>query len=744
MLVSRCWNCMEDVTGQNICPHCGFDPDAYSIPPHVLPPNTILHGKYLIGNVLGQGGFGITYLGFDLSLEMKVAIKEYYPSYKAVRSNAEALRVQWRFPAQTPVEHLQTGCAQFLAEARKMAKIHLIPEIVTVRETFEENNTAYIAMDYIPGTTLKNHIRTHGCISYSECATLLLPLIEGLAKVHEQGIIHRDISPDNLMLSTNGKVYLLDLGTATDVHDTAGPSAEAAAKVGFSPIEQNSEDGKIGPWTDIYALAASIYYCIYGKVLPPAAERLQNDTLQFPKTEKTTLGTKQTAVLQKALAVQPEQRYQSIMEFHSALNETKNEKPKKEPVKKESNQAEQPTKKRISKKKLGQIIGTVAAVVIALGLIVCRIFFPIDKNGVVYSFLGSNYSVRDCIGFSKNITIPSRINGKPVVDIRFMAFYGCDHLISISLPESIDRINVCAFENCDNLTSINIPDSVTEISGYTFSGCSNLTEITIPKSVKTIRTNAFANSGLKRVTMSKDTFVSNDAFDDDVRFYLTIPKSELKYKENNGSLTITCYTPGTSDTHGYWAVPDEIDGKPVVQIGAKAFYNCSSLTGITTPDSVTSIGDEAFWYCDSLTGITLPDSVTSIGNYAFCGCSSLTGITLPDSVTSIGNYAFCGCSILTSITIPDSVTSIGHSAFSSCSSLTGIIVDENNNNYASEDGVLFNKDKTVLIQCRGRKNGKICYSERCNKHRRWGFLRLRQPYRHHHPGQCNKHRRVCI
>jgi len=319
MLINRCWNCMEELGGHTTCPKCGFNPEGHKFLPYALKPNTILHGKYLIGNVLGQGGYGITYIGFDLTLELKVAIKEYFPTDKVMRSNERGNMLFWR-RGEGAETSWRTGCDQFLFEARKMAKINSIPEIVSVRDTFEENNTAYIVMDFVPGVTMKDYMRKNGCFRFDDCVQLLLPLIEGLDRVHRQGIIHRDISPDNLMITPEGKVYLLDLGAAKDMKDSRSTTV-AASKKGFSPIEQNSSSGQVGPWTDVYALAASVYYCIYGKVVPPSLSRFEEDTLQFPEKARQPLTQKQIAVLKKGLAVKQELRYQTAMEFYIALRD---------------------------------------------------------------------------------------------------------------------------------------------------------------------------------------------------------------------------------------------------------------------------------------------------------------------------------------------------------------------------------------------------------------------------------------
>ena len=229
-----------------------------------------------------------------------------------------------------------------------------------------------------------------------------------------------------------------------------------------------------------------------------------------------------------------------------------------------------------------------------------------------------------------------------VTEIGYSAFYGCSGLTSITIPSNVTKIGGSAFSGCKGLTSITIPDSVTEIGGGAFYGCSGLTSITIPDSVTKIGDYAFYGcSGLTSIT-----------------------------------------------------IPDT-----VTEIGRSAFSGCRCLTSITIPSNVTKIGGSAFSGCSGLTSITIPDSVTEIGESAFLNCKGLTSITIPNGVTSIEEYAFSGCKGLTSITIPDSVTEIRSCAFLGCRGLKEIEVDADNKNYSSEDGVLYNKDKTKILDC---------------------------------------------
>ena len=297
--------------GETFCSECGRPYGSVETEPFALKPGTILDGKYLVGEMLGQGGFGITYIGFDLLLEQKVAIKEYYPMSTGMVSRENSTTVVWS-SAVMQKSGMEKGFDSFLKEARKMAKLGGIPGVVGVKSVFIQNETAYIVMDFIEGETLLKKLQREGPMDYNTCISLMTPIMQALAEVHKHGIIHRDISPDNIMVQSDGKLILLDLGAAKDLDiqgkDGNVQSSQMVAKHGFSPVEQYGQAGKIGPWTDVYAMAATIYYCCTGTLPPTSVDRIVEDTL----TCKPRLTKEQFDVLAAGMSILPQKRPQDM------------------------------------------------------------------------------------------------------------------------------------------------------------------------------------------------------------------------------------------------------------------------------------------------------------------------------------------------------------------------------------------------------------------------------------------------
>ena len=349
MEVRRCTRCMHKLSpAETVCPECGRVYGSGSTESFALKPGAILDGKYLVGEMLGQGGFGITYIGFDLLLEQKVAIKEYFPMRTGMVSRENASTVVWS-AAMAQKTGIEKGFDSFLKEARKMAKLRNIPGVVGVNSVFIQNETAYIVMDFVEGETLLNKLQREGPMDFETCVSLLTPIVQALSQVHKHGIIHRDISPDNLMVQKDGQLILLDLGAAKDldIQDANGAvqSSQMVAKQGFSPMEQYTKNGLIGPWTDVYAMAATIYYCCTGALPPAAIDRLDEDTL----TCKPRLNQKQFEALAKCMSIRPKERPQDMESMMALLRPAAQTAPRKAARKPERSRTEKPPKKTVEK-----------------------------------------------------------------------------------------------------------------------------------------------------------------------------------------------------------------------------------------------------------------------------------------------------------------------------------------------------------------------------------------------------------
>ncbi|HYD96171.1 MAG TPA: protein kinase [Noviherbaspirillum sp.] len=285
---------------------------------NVLPVGTHL-GEFEILDLIGEGGFGIVYLAYDHSLERQVALKEYMPSGLAKRTTKLAVTVRSEHNAET----FTAGLKSFINEARMLAQFDS-PSLVKVHRFWEGNGTAYMVMPFYDGITLKQALKQRRVTpSESWIRILLADLIDAIEIIHEGHCLHRDIAPDNILLLKDGRPLLLDFGAARRVIGDLTQCLTAILKPGYAPIEQYADIAGLrqGPWTDIYALAAVVYYLVAGKAPPPAVARMVHDEL-VPAREvgKGRYSSGFLAVLDKALAVKPEQRYRSIAELRNALD----------------------------------------------------------------------------------------------------------------------------------------------------------------------------------------------------------------------------------------------------------------------------------------------------------------------------------------------------------------------------------------------------------------------------------------
>lgn len=322
-----CGNCFFEVTkGEaGFCPRCGYPLEPTSLP-DALPVGSILNGRYVVGRPLGQGGFGITYKALDHKTSNVVAIKEYFPGTLCHRrTEAQSITIS----TTGTNDDFYWGRERFLREAETLAGLGDLPGIVHVHEYFEENGTAYFSMDFVEGRDLKGYLKEHGGrLRWSELRGIVYPVMTALDAVHQRGIIHRDISPDNIYIKDSGEAVLLDFGAARASLGERSKSISVILKPGFAPKEQYFSHGKQGPFTDVYAMGATIYRCLAGIEPPESLERSEavgtgeQDPLKPIHDYVPGIDSSLEQTVLKAMSINAEDRYQTMGEFERALKST--------------------------------------------------------------------------------------------------------------------------------------------------------------------------------------------------------------------------------------------------------------------------------------------------------------------------------------------------------------------------------------------------------------------------------------
>ncbi|MBR4658707.1 MAG: PASTA domain-containing protein [Clostridia bacterium] len=316
-----CFDCANPIKDDvNICPFCGSNIENNHAPKEayqMTPGTTLRNGRYTIGRALGYGGFGVTYAGYDNVLEKRVAIKEYLPSDYSTRTPGTiSLSV---FGGEENEMQYMKGLKSFTNEAEKLAKFNRIEGIVTTYDCFNENNTAYIVMELLDGETLKSYLKGRGRLSYDETLSIILPVLDTLTEVHKEGIIHRDISPDNIFMTRDGKIKLLDFGAARYATANAGKSLSVILKPGYAPEEQYRSRGNQGSWSDVYAVGATMYKMLTGTVPDEALERAAKDTLKPPSKLGAKLPKRAETAILNALNINAGARTQTAAELKMQL-----------------------------------------------------------------------------------------------------------------------------------------------------------------------------------------------------------------------------------------------------------------------------------------------------------------------------------------------------------------------------------------------------------------------------------------
>lgn len=312
--MTRCYYCMKEYPEeQEVCPYCGGHPEKCDNL-YYLPPGTLLaQGRYLIGYAVNAGGFGIVYRAWDKIFDKMIAIKEYYPGGVAARTPGTRQVLVY---SDKRVREYEQGKERFLNEARKVAMFNNHPSIVDVYDFFEENNTAYMVMEFMDGLTYKAYIQSQGGkIAQQTAVNVALAVLDALREVHKANIIHRDINPSNIFICRNGMVKLFDFGAArietTEMSTILTPH--------YAPPEQYSTMGKQGPYTDIYAVGATTYYALTGIKPEESTDRVQEDHLSAPHQIDPSIPLELSNALMRSMALKPELRYQNTDQFRDAL-----------------------------------------------------------------------------------------------------------------------------------------------------------------------------------------------------------------------------------------------------------------------------------------------------------------------------------------------------------------------------------------------------------------------------------------
>jgi serine/threonine protein kinase len=310
--------CMEERGASEVCSKCGWREGTKPDSPLHLPPRTILGEKYVVGRVLGYGGFGITYLGWDMTFTRKLAIKEYMPNGVASRASGELNVTIFRSQADSDFEY---GMQQFLEEGRTVARFQEHPGVVKVIDFVRANATAYLVMEHLDGCTLETFLsRNNGKLPFQAVLNIMTPVMDALRAVHKESFLHRDISPDNVFVLNNGGVKLIDFGAARFALSQRSKNLSVILKEGYAPPEQYSSKGNQGPWTDVYATAATIYRALTGKIPFPSLDRREGDELQPASQAGAVLAPEAELALHRGLAIRVQDRFPSMESFQAAIS----------------------------------------------------------------------------------------------------------------------------------------------------------------------------------------------------------------------------------------------------------------------------------------------------------------------------------------------------------------------------------------------------------------------------------------
>lgn len=716
-----CYFCMKETVEQNgVCLSCGRTFARDTDRNHLLP-GTMLKGKYMVGNVLGQGGFGITYAGRDTTLDIRIAIKEYYPTGHASR---DCLSTNDVTLLSGPNEaYFANGKERFLTEAKALAKFNRSGNIVHARDFFELNNTAYIIMDFVEGKDLRHFLRENGKVEPQKLVDWFMPILNVLGKVHAEGLIHRDISPDNIIVE-NGELILIDFGAARDVEATK--SLSVMLKPGYAPGEQYTSDrSQQGPWTDIYAVCATMYECITGVTPQESSSRLFEDHLQKPSQLGITIPPHIEAALMHGMANKykdrPQNMQQLIAELSGAIAPAFDPDPKTVlmddpktvlmtqpgdmqvtgveighlttgvPAQTgELTKAMAAAPERAGKKKFIAAVAVICALLVLGGVGASAVLNraktePSAENSTettttmtVTEAASAESTYEKTEGMAASETKPettvlgavtTKSKSKKTTAVTTTTTDDDDD--DDETTSKSKRIRTTPTDgpdpDPDPQPAVNppTPAKTTEKPAKT---TEKTTEKTTTKTSKTT-TKTTPKTTAKPVT-TKTEAKTEPPTEPPVVTDPPRERQDLNYVDLTDGGVRIC---GFNQRKKNLEIPATLNGRPVTEIEEYAFQDETIIESVSLPDSLKSIGANAFDGCSKLRELTLPDSVEHIGDYAFADCG-IEKLKLSNGMQDINMYAFYRNEKLKKVVIPGSVKVIGDYAFCQCTALEKVCI----------------------------------------------------------------------
>lgn len=503
-----------------ICAKCGYQNSADIQEPYALAAGTVLKERYLLGKIIGKGGFGITYLAYDTKLDKTVAVKEYFPRGMAVRTvdniGVEILASEQR-------QTFSDGLDKFFNEAKLISGFEGTADIIEVFDAFKANGTAYCVMEFVNGVTLKQHVLDNGKISEEQAVYILKKILSSLAVLHKNSVLHRDISPENIMLDINGGVKLIDFGSARQLSNEGEDSLSVILKPGFAPMEQYQRKGNQGAWTDLYALGLSVFYALTLQVPEDPMTRLDDDGAFLKGLEEISPGLR--SIIKKSAEVKKDNRYPSAEAMLEDLEKCGIGEKGVSEIKVKTPEKAKPSFWRRNKKKITVIAASLAAVAMLLFAVPSAKAFLADHMKPDTVRIGDEFYPIDSVTLDLSdleLTNASIANLKHMKKLQELNLND-NYITDLSVLEGLDNMKSIHFNN-NNVSDISFAAGMDELekisaenSGvYDISplkGKTKLKEVFFGNTYVTDITPISDSRGLQKVGFNEAQIGSIDALD---------------------------------------------------------------------------------------------------------------------------------------------------------------------------------------------------------------------------------------